>query len=417
MKNFRREDFEIMAPVGSYESLSAALNAGADSVYFGVEGLNMRSRSSANFNLDDLKQITSLCKEKGVKCYLTLNTVIYDEDLKHVSEILDACHEAGISAVIASDYAVMEMARERNINVHVSTQCNVTNIKAVEHYADYADVMVLARELTLPQVKAIHDEIVKRDLRGPGGNPVRIEMFCHGALCLAVSGKCYLSLHLMEQSANRGACTQICRRSYNIVDRETGDELEVEDRYVMSPKDLKTISFLDKMVEAGVRVFKIEGRARGPEYVSNVVTAYRLTLDAVLEGTFSDEKLAQWEEPLSKVFNRGYWDGYYQGAKIGEWSEKYGSSATRTKFYCAKALRYYPRLGVGEFLLESGELRPGQELLIIGPSTGVIECKAEELRLDRDAEPLIVKGQVFSMPVPSKIRPGDKMYRWDTNER
>lgn len=405
-----------MAPAGSRESLMAAINAGADSVYFGVEGLNMRSGSTANFTIDDLKEIASLCTAHGVKSYLTLNTVIYDEDLPMVGKILDACKESGISAVIASDQAVLDMARERDITVHISTQCNITNSRAVQHYSEYADVMVLARELTLTQVKEIHKTIREKDIKGPGGSPVRIEMFCHGALCLAVSGKCYLSLHLMNRSANRGTCTQICRRGYEVEDRETGERLHVENNYIMSPKDLKTIGFLDKMVDAGVRVFKIEGRARGPEYVSIAVKCYKEALESVIDGSFSPAKVEKWDEELAKIFNRGYWDGYYAGARMGEWSEKYGSSATRTKFYCAKALRYYPRLGVGEFLLESGELKPGDEVLIMGPSTGVMELNAEELRLDRDAEPVIKKGQVFSMPVKGKIRPGDKLYKWISNE-
>lgn len=404
-----------MAPVGSRESLMAAINAGADSVYFGVEGLNMRSRSSANFTLSDLIDIALTCKEHRIKSYLTLNTVMYDTDLAKISQILDVSIEAGISAIIASDYAVLELAREKSIQVHISTQCNITNIMAVKHYARYADVMVLARELTLDQVKEIHDQIVAQNICGPNGRRVRIEMFCHGALCLAVSGKCYLSLHLTGQSANRGACTQICRRGYEVLDQETGEHLSVENNYIMSPKDLKTIKFLDRMVHAGVRVFKIEGRARGPEYVAKTVECYRSALDEVLSGSFSDEVKNRWDAELDKVFNRGYWDGYYSGAKLGEWSEKYGSSSTRTKFYCAKALRYYPRLGVGEFLMESGTLRPGDEVLIIGPNTGVLEFTVDELRLDRDPEEQITKGQIFSLPVPSRIRPGDKLYHWIVN--
>lgn len=404
-----------MAPAGSRESLMAAINSGADSIYFGVEGLNMRSRSSANFTIADLEEIAALCSQHNVKSYLTLNTVVYETDLERVADVLDACVRSGISAVIASDPAVLEMACERGVAVHISTQCNVSNIMAVKHYARYADVMVLARELTLDQVADIYKRINEENICGPTGERIRIEMFCHGALCLAVSGKCYLSLHLMNQSANRGACTQICRRGYEVEDMETGERLSVENNYIMSPKDLKTIGFLDKMIAAGVRVFKIEGRARGPEYVATAVSCYREALDAVLDGTFDETKIGEWEIRLQKIFNRGFWDGYYMGARLGEWSQKYGSSATRTKFYCAKALRYYPRLAVGEFLLESGELRPGEEVLVIGPRTGVIECIAEELRLDRDAEAVITKGQVFSMPVPGKIRPGDKLYKWQVN--
>ena len=416
MENLIRSQFEIMAPAGSRESLMAAINAGADSVYFGVEGLNMRSRSSANFNLEDLHDIANICRDNGVKSYLTLNTVIYDEDLPKVKETLDACKEAGVSAVIASDPAVIELARERMVDVHISTQCNVCNIMAVKHYASVADVMVLARELTLNQVKEIHETIVRENICGPSGEPVRIEMFCHGALCLAVSGKCYLSLHLLNQSANRGACTQICRRGYTVKDKETGEELDVENQYIMSPKDLRTIHFLDRMVDAGVRVFKIEGRARGPEYVALAVRCYKEALESVLNGTFSQQKIKEWDDELAKIFNRGYWDGYYSGARLGEWSGKYGSSATRTKFYAAKALRYYPKLGVGEFLLESGRLEPGDEVLITGPTTGLLNFTVEQLRLDRDPEPFIDKGNVFSLPVPGKIRPGDKLYKWQKNK-
>lgn len=415
MKNTRRSDFEIMAPAGSMESLTAAINAGADSVYFGIKGLNMRSKSGVNFELSDLEGIVEKCSANSVKTYLTLNTIIYDEDVALVREILDECVRVGVTAVIASDAAVMEMARVRGLSVHVSTQCNVCNTLAVKHYARYADVMVLARELTLDQVRDIAKNIESENITGPSGSKVRIEMFCHGALCLAVSGKCYMSLHLMNQSANRGACTQICRRGYEVMDCETGEHLNVENNYIMSPKDLKTIAFLDKMIAAGVRVFKIEGRARGPEYVAMAVTCYREALEAVLDGSFCNEKIERWNNELSKIFNRGFWDGYYQGARLGEWSTKYGSSATRTKFYCAKALRYYPRLGVGEFLLESGRLEPNDEVLVIGPTTGVLNFNIEQIRLDRDPEPFVEKGQVFSIPVPGRIRPGDKLYKWIVN--
>lgn len=415
MKNYCRKDFEIMAPVGSYESLEAALKAGADSVYFGVEGLNMRSRSSANFSLDDLRRITARCAERGVKTYLTLNTIIYNPELGRVEEVLDAAREAGISAVIASDPAVLQMARSIGVEVHISTQCNISNIEAVKFYSQFADVMVLARELTLDQVADIYNAIEEQDIKGPTGKKVRIEMFCHGALCLAVSGKCYLSMHLMNRSANRGECGQICRRSFEATDIDTGEQLHIENRYLMSPKDLKTIGFLDKMVQAGVRVFKIEGRARGPEYVYKAVKCYDEALNAVIDSTFTQSKIDEWEIELNKIFNRGYWDGYYMGARMGEWSAKYGSSATRTKHYCAKTLRYYPKLGVGEFLMESAELRPGDEVLIVGPTTGIVETVVEQLRLDRDPEPCVTKGQVFSMPVPEKIRPGDKLYKWMVN--
>ncbi len=408
----KRSDFEIMAPAGSRESLHAAIAAGADSVYFGVQGLNMRARSSANFTLADLKDIASICSERGVKSYLTLNTVVFDTDLEAVAATLDAVAESGVSAVIAADPAVIEMARERGVEVHISTQCNVTNIMAVKHYARVADVMVLARELDMDKVQAIHEAILRDDVRGPGGELVKIEMFCHGALCLAMSGKCYLSMHLMNSSANRGACTQICRRGYTVTDRETGDSLDVENQYIMSPKDLCTIGFLDRLVDAGVRVMKIEGRARGPEYVATAVACYREALDAVLDGSFNEEKVEGWKARLEKIFNRGFWDGYYLGRRLGEWSGKYGSSATRVKQYCAKAVRYYPRLGVGEFVMESGVLKPGDEVVVTGPVTGALIFNVEELRLDRDAEPEVVKGQVFSLPVPERIRPGDRLYLW-----
>lgn len=408
----KRSDFEIMAPAGSRESLYAAIAAGADSVYFGVEGLNMRSRSSANFTLADLKDIASICRENGVKSYLTLNTVVFDTDLDAVSRTLDAVSESGVSAVIAADPAVIGMAREKGVEVHISTQCNVTNIMAVKHYARVADVMVLARELDMDKVRDIYDAIVRDDVRGPGGKLVKIEMFCHGALCLAMSGKCYLSMHLMNSSANRGACTQICRRGYTVTDKETGDSLDVENQYIMSPKDLCTIGFLDRVVDAGVRVLKIEGRARGPEYVATAVACYREALDSILDGTYGQEKVDGWMGRLEKIFNRGFWDGYYLGRRLGEWSGKYGSSATRVKQYCAKAMRYYPRLGVGEFQMESGVLKPGDEVIVTGPVTGALIFKVDELRLDRDPEPEVVKGQLFSLPVPERIRPGDRLYLW-----
>lgn len=401
-----------MAPVGSYESLRAAIDAGADAVYFGVEGLNMRARSSVNFTLDDLRNIASICSEAGVKTYLTVNTIIYDAEMDRLGEVIDAAHESGITAVIASDIAAITCARSRGVEVHISTQCNISNIEAVRFYARYADVMVLARELSLDQVKAISEAIVRDDIRGPRGELVRLEMFCHGALCMAVSGKCYLSLHEMNTSANRGACAQICRRGYRVTDRETGAELEVENKYIMSPKDLRTIHFLNKMVDAGVTVFKIEGRARGPEYVGITVRAYSEAIQAICDGTYSDEKIAAWDRELSKVFNRGFWDGYYLGQRLGEWSSKYGSSATRTKRYIAKGVRYYPKLGVGEFVMEAGELHPGDEIVITGPDTGAIVMEAGELRLEYDPVDKVVKGQNFSLKVPRKIRPSDRLYLW-----
>ena len=339
-----RKDFEIMAPVGSYDSLSAAIAAGTDAVYFGVEGLNMRSRSSANFTLDDLRKIAGICSEAGVRTYLTVNTIIYDADMPVVRSIIDAAAEAGLTAIIASDIAAISYARSRGVEVHISTQCNISNIEAVRFYSAWADVLVLARELSMEQVAAIHRAIIEEDIRGPRGELVRIEMFCHGALCMAVSGKCYLSLHQMNSSANRGACTQICRRGYSVTDLETGDELNVDNKYIMSPKDLKTIHFLDRMVDAGVSVFKIEGRARGPEYVATAVSCYSEALQAIADGTYPDrEAIAAWDARLSKIFNRGFWDGYYLGRRLGEWSAKYGSSATRVKQYVAKGVKYFSR--------------------------------------------------------------------------
>lgn len=402
-----------MAPVGSRESLAAALDAGTDAVYFGVEGLNMRSRSSANFTLDDLKEIAGLCSSAGVKTYLTVNTVMYDSDLPLMRRIIDTAREAGITAIIASDIAAIEYARDTGVEVHISTQVNITNTEAVRFYARWADVMVLARELNMEQVAEISRAIRSEGITGPGGKPVGLEMFCHGALCMAVSGKCYMSLHEMNSSANRGACGQVCRRSYRLTDAETGDEIVVDNKYLMSPKDLKTIHFLNKLVDAGVTVFKIEGRARGPEYVMTVVSAYDEALRAICDGTFTPERIAAWNENLTKVFNRGFWNGYYLGQRLGEWSEKYGSSATRTKRYAAKAVRYYPRLGVGEFMLEAGELRPGDEIVITGPKTGAIITTVEQVRLDRDPVEKAIKGQAFSIPVPEKVRPGDRLYIWD----
>lgn len=408
-----RKDFEIMAPVGSYESLHAAIEAGADAIYFGVEGLNMRSRSSVNFTLDDLRNIASICDGAGVKTYLTVNTIIYDSEMDKCREVIRAVKESGISAIIASDVAAIMYARSIGVEVHISTQVNVSNTEAVRFYSQWADVMVLARELSLDRVAAIRDAIVRDDIRGPRGELVRLEMFCHGALCMAVSGKCYLSLHEMNSSANRGACTQICRRGYTVTDRETGAELEVENKYIMSPKDLKTIHFLNKMIDAGVRVFKIEGRARGPEYVKLTVEAYSQAIEAICDGTYSEERIAEWDMSLSRVFNRGFWDGYYLGQRLGEWSSKYGSSATKVKRYIAKGVRHYPKLGVGEFLMEAGELKPGDEVVITGPDTGAIILRVDELRLEYDPVQVVRKGQAFSLKVPRKIRPSDRMYLWE----
>lgn len=407
-----RKDFEIMAPVGSYESLHAAIDAGADAIYFGVEGLNMRARSSVNFTLDDLHNIASICHENGVKSYLTVNTIIFDNDIATCHSIIDAVKEAGISAIIAADIAAITYARSIGVEVHISTQVNITNIEAVKFYAQFADVVVLARETNMEQVRAIYDAIREQDIRGPHGELVRIEMFCHGALCMAVSGKCYLSLHEMNYSANRGSCAQICRRGYTVTDKESGAQLDIENQYIMSPKDLKTIHFLNKVIDAGVRVLKIEGRARGPEYVKIAVECYNEAIKACCDGTYNEEMIADWDERLSKIFNRGFWNGYYLGQRLGEWSSKYGSSATRVKQYVAKGIRFFSKLGVAEFQMESGELHVGDEIIITGPTTGALITTVEEIRVDLKPVEKTIKGERFSIKVPEKVRPSDRLYRW-----
>ena len=406
-----------MAPVGSYESLQAAIASGADAVYFGVEGLNMRARSSVNFTLDDLHAIAAICRENGVKTYLTVNTILYDADLATCRAVIDAAAEAGLTAIIASDIAAITYARSRGVEVHISTQLNVSNIEAVRFFSAYADVMVLARELSLDQVAEIHRAIVEENICGPAGKPVRLEMFCHGALCMAVSGKCYLSLHELNSSANRGACTQICRRGYEVTDLETGESLAVENKYIMSPKDLKTIHFIDRMADAGVRVFKIEGRARGPEYVATAVECYSEALEALCDGTYGQEKVEQWNSRLEKIFNRGFWNGYYLGQRLGEWSARYGSSATRVKQYAAKGVKYFSKLGVGEFLMEAGELVRGDEVVITGPTTGALIVRADDIRVGGKSVEKAVKGDAFSIAVPAKIRPADRLYRWLPTEQ
>ncbi len=403
-------NFEIMAPVGSPESLAAALRAGADSIYFGIERLNMRAHSASTFTIDDLRRIARECRTFGVKSYLTVNTIIYDDDIVLMRQILDAAKAAGISAIIASDVAVMSYCRQIGLEVHLSTQLNISNIEALRFYAQFADVVVLARELKMEQVAKIHRQIEEQQIKGPGGELVRIEMFCHGALCMAVSGKCYLSLDNMGRSANRGECMQLCRRSYTVRDNETGTELAIDNKYVMSPKDLKTIDFIDRMMEAGVRVFKIEGRARGADYVDTVVRCYKEAIQAVNEGTFTEEKKKDWNERLSRVFNRGFWDGYYQGQLLGEWTKKPGSSATEKKTYCGKGIRYYSKLGVAEFKIEACELHRGDRILITGPTTGAVYATAEEIRFDLRPVELAQKGWHISIPIPVKIRPSDKLF-------
>ena len=410
-----RNDFEIMAPVGSRESLAAAIQAGADSIYFGIENLNMRARSASTFSIDDLKEIARTCGEHGMKSYLTVNTIIYDQDIPLMRTIVNAAHEAGISAIIAADVAVMTYARSIGQEVHLSTQLNISNTEALRFYAQFADVVVLARELNLEQVAEIHRAIVEEHICGPSGQPVRIEMFCHGALCMAVSGKCYLSLHQMNHSANRGACMQVCRRSYIVRDKETDAELEIDNQYIMSPKDLKTIHFLNKMMDAGVRVFKIEGRARGPEYVRTVVECYKEAIRAHLDGTFTDEKIEDWNRRLATVFNRGFWDGYYLGQRLGEWTHHYGSDATERKIYVGKGVKYFSNLGVAEFLVEAAELNVGDKLLVTGPTTGALFLTADEMRVDLRPVPTVHKGEHFSIKC-DKIRPSDKLYKLVSTE-
>lgn len=400
-----------MAPAGSRESLAAALKAGADSVYFGIESLNMRAHSASRFTIDDLREIAATCNERGVKTYLTVNTVIYDDDIELMRQICDAARDAGISAVIAADVAVLTYCRQTGMEVHLSTQLNISNTEALKFYANYADVVVLARELNLSQVREIHRFIEENNVCGPSGNRIRIEMFCHGALCMAVSGKCYLSLDNLGRSANRGECMQVCRRSYTVRDRETGVELNVDNKYIMSPKDLKTIGFIDKMADAGVRVFKIEGRARSAEYVYTVVSCYKEALAAVEAGTFNENMVDHWDQRLSTVFNRGFWDGYYLGRRLGEWSGKYGSNATEKKVYVGKGIKYFSRLGVGEFYIEAGEVCVGDRLVIIGPTTGVVYIEATEIHFDNGPVEKAVKGQAVSIPVSEKIRPSDKLYK------
>ena len=411
MINTNIHDYEIMAPVGSRESLQAAIQAGADSIYFGVEQLNMRSHSANHFTIEDLHEIAAICTEHGMKSYLTVNTIIYDEDVELMHQIIDAAKEAGISAVIASDVAVMSYCRQVGVEVHLSTQLNISNAEALKFYAQFADVVVLARELNMDQVAYIFEQIEKQHICGPKGELVRIEMFCHGALCMAVSGKCYLSLDNLGRSANRGQCMQVCRRSYTVRDRETGVELDVDNKYIMSPKDLKTIGFLDRMVAAGVRVFKIEGRARSAEYVDTVVRCYKEALAAIVDGTYCPEKVQAWDERLATVFNRGFWDGYYLGQKLGEWSAEYGSSATERKEYIGKGLKYFSKLGVGEFFIEAGELHPGDRVLVVGPTTGAVYVDVSEIHLDKGAAPVAKKGDRAAIAVPVKIRPSDKLYK------
>jgi putative protease len=412
MNNIQRKDIEIMAPAGSWESLSAAIKAGANSVYFGIENLNMRSRSSNNFTTEDLREIVRICNDAGVKSYLTINTVIYDEDLRLMREIVDVAKESGVSAIIAADVAVMSYAFSQGVEVHLSTQLNIANIEALRFYAQFADVVVLARELNMEQVAEIYRQIVEQHICGPKGELIRIEMFCHGALCMAVSGKCYLSLHDTNHSANRGACMQLCRRSYIVTEKGTDRELEIDNEYIMSPKDLKTIHFLNKMLDSGVRVFKIEGRARAAEYVNTVVSCYGEAIDAYLTDSFTEEKIENWNSRLSRVFNRGFWNGYYLGQRLGEWSSKYGSEATVKKVYIGKCTNYFAKAGVAEFLIETQTLELGDEMLVTGPTTGAYEKTVEELRVDYKNVKIAQKGDLVSIKVDERIRRNDKLFKW-----
>lgn len=414
MSQIQRKDIEIMAPVGSWESLRAAIDAGADSVYFGIEKLNMRSRSTVNFTTDDLREIVRICNENDVKSYLTVNTVIYENDLELMHEIVDTAKGVGVSAIIACDVAAMQYANKIGVEVHLSTQLNISNAEALRFYAQFADVAVLAREVSLEQVAQIYKKICEEPILGKHNKPIRIEMFCHGALCMAVSGKCYLSLHEFNASANRGACMQVCRRGYNVRDIDSNIELNVENQYIMSPKDLKTIHFLNKVLDSGVRVLKIEGRARGAEYVSTVVSCYREAVESWLEGTFSAEKIANWDERLSRVFNRGFWNGYYLGQRLGEWSHEYGSQATRRKVYVGKCTNYFSKIGVAEFVVESQKLTAGDEILVLGPTTGAYESVVGEMRTnDLKTVETVEKGTIFSIKTDKIVRRNDKLYKME----
>ncbi len=410
--NINRKDIEIMAPAGSFAALHSAINAGADSVYFGAGHLNMRAKSSINFSLTDLKEIAQICNENDVKSYLTVNTVIYDKNVDSVKDVVATAKESGISAIIAADMAVINATHAAGVELHLSTQCNISNIEAVKFYANFADVIVLARELNLKQVSEITRAIAEENICGPAGNPIRIEMFVHGALCMAISGKCYLSLHEQNTSANRGACLQTCRKAYTVTEQESGNQLEIDNEYIMSPKDLCTIGFLDKILLAGTRVLKIEGRGRSPEYVDTVTRAYNSALNAIIDGSYTPEFIKEQEEKLKTVFNRGFWDGYYLGRKMGEWSKIYGSQATKKKAHLGRCTNYFSKLGVGEFLIQAGELNTGDDILIIGPTTGTISTKVEEIHLDHGSVQQATKGQIFAIKVPEKVRRNDIIYKF-----
>jgi len=406
-----RKYFELMAPAGSYESLMAAVQGGADSVYFGIEQLNMRARSSANFTSRDLPEIVKIAGKNGLNTYLTVNTVVYDSELSQMKEIIDLAVENKITAIIASDQSVLQYAKSKGAEIHLSTQLNISNVEALKFYANFAEVVVLARELNLDQVKEIAQAIEAENITGPSGEKIKIEMFVHGALCMAISGKCYLSLHEHDHSANRGDCFQVCRRSYIVTDKERGNELEIDNEYIMSPKDLKTIHFLNKLLDAGVRVLKIEGRARPPEYVKTVVECYNEAIQAYLSDQFTREKIENWDRRLSTVFNRGFWDGYYLGQRLGEWSEVYGSQATEKKVYLGKVTNYFSRIGVAEFLIETGSLQKGDRILITGPTTGTLNSIVDEMRIDETLADSVNKGDRFSSALPGPVRRSDKLYK------
>ncbi|MGB7785794.1 MAG: peptidase U32 family protein [Salinimicrobium sp.] len=405
------EKLELMAPAGNFESLQAALDNGADSVYFGVEQLNMRARASMNFTIDDLEEIVKRCEEKNVRTYLTLNTIIYDHDLSLIKTLLGRAKEAGVTAVIASDQAVISAARSMGINIHISTQLNITNIETVKFYSLFAETMVLSRELSLRQVKKITQQVQKEQIKGPSGELVKIEIFGHGALCMAVSGKCYLSLHSHNSSANRGACKQNCRKKYTVIDQESGFEIEIDNEYMMSPKDLCTINFLDEVINAGVQVLKIEGRGRAPEYVATVTKAYREAIDSWYDGTYSEDKVQDWMDRLSSVYNRGFWSGYYLGQKMGEWSKTSGSQATQKKVYVGKGVHYFPKAGIGEFKIEAYDIKKGDKLLVTGPSTGAQEVLIEEMFVNDRISETAKKGESCTIKLPFRIRLSDKLYK------
>jgi putative protease len=411
MSSIKNREVELLAPAGNFESIIAAIQGGADAVYFGVGKLNMRAGSSKNFSISDLEEIKKICTDHNIKAYITLNTVMYDEDLDYAKRLIDEINMVKIDAIIASDFSIINYARSKGLNVHISTQANVSNIESLKFFANFAEVIVLARELSLEQVKEICTRIEDEDIKGPGGRKIKVEAFAHGALCMAISGKCYLSLHEKNKSANRGECMQLCRRGYTVTEKDDGYQLDIDNEYIMSPKDLSTISFIDKLLDAGVQVYKIEGRGRPPEYVNTTTACYREAIDSWKNGTFTKDKIVDWETRLKSVFNRGFWEGYYMGKNTGEWSGKYGSSATKRKVYLGKGMNYFSKIGVAEFLLETKSLRVGDEILITGPTTGVIETTVKEIRVDLKPVEEAEKGDRFSIPIDTVVRRSDKLFK------